>query len=107
MLVNEALQSVRYPSLFGAGDCVSMEQRPVPKNGVYAIRQAPVLWENLKRMNRGASLCSFRPQRKYMAILSTGHKEGLLSYGNLAVHHRLCFHLKHYIDSKFISKYGT
>ncbi|SDJ11459.1 FAD-dependent oxidoreductase [Salimicrobium halophilum] len=107
MLVNDQLQSVSHPSLFGAGDCVSFLKNRVPKNGVYAIRQAPVLWENLKRKCKDEPLSSFRPQRTYMAILSTGQKEGLLSYGGLVLHHRLCFRLKHFIDSRFIKNYET
>ncbi|SIS45863.1 FAD-dependent oxidoreductase [Salimicrobium flavidum] len=105
LLVNDQLRNDEYPFVYGAGDCVSLYNSSIPKNGVFAVRQAPVLWENLKREVMQEDPVSFRPPKTYMAILSTGDREGLLSYGKLILHHHLCFRLKHFIDSKFMEKY--
>ncbi len=39
LLVNAYLQSIAYPEIFGGGDCISFEKRPLDKVG--GIRRAP------------------------------------------------------------------
>ena len=39
--VNEYLQSIRYPFIFGGGDCIHFAKEPLHKVGVYAVRQNP------------------------------------------------------------------
>lgn len=106
LLVNDRLQSVAHPAIFGAGDCVSINRYPaLAKNGVYAVRQGPVLWNNLKNSLSADKLASFSPQKRYVAILSTGGGEALLTYGKLAFHGKLPWKLKMRIDRKFMQKY--
>ncbi|TMW71670.1 FAD-dependent oxidoreductase [Alteribacter natronophilus] len=82
LLVTDSLQSLEDPDIFGAGDCVTLETSPeLPKNGVYAVRQAPVLYDNLVARAAGNTLKSFEAQKRYLAILSTGGQRGLLLYG--------------------------
>jgi NADH dehydrogenase FAD-containing subunit len=38
---------VAYPEIFGGGDCISFEKKPLDKVGVYAVRQNPILYTNL------------------------------------------------------------
>ncbi|MEQ6389943.1 FAD-dependent oxidoreductase [Bacillaceae bacterium S4-13-58] len=105
LVVNDHLQSVSYPFVFGAGDCVSIiKYINLPKNGVYAVRQAPILWENIKNYMVGLPLAVFKPQKKFVAIISTGNKEALFTYGRLSFHSKLAWNLKHYIDQKYINK---
>ncbi|WP_020006673.1 FAD-dependent oxidoreductase [Salinicoccus albus] len=106
LLVNNYLQGEDCPFVFGAGDCVTINKhRSLPKNGVYAVRQAPVLWENIKEYLNGGELNEFIPQKRYVAILSTGNKQALFTYGNFSVHSSLAWKLKHFIDGKFIRKF--
>ncbi|AKG04870.1 hypothetical protein AAV35_008675 [Salimicrobium jeotgali] len=107
LFVDKYLKNPEYPYIYGAGDCVTIEEEEVPKNGVFAIKEAPVLWENLKRHAGNEELLAFRPPKKYMAILSTGNRQGLLTYGNVMIHGKWCFTLKHFIDSRFMKKYNT
>jgi NADH dehydrogenase FAD-containing subunit len=101
MLVNYTLQSATYPFIFGAGDCVSLnEYQALPKNGVYAVRQCPMLWENIKRRINGNSLLSFKPQKKFVSILSTGNKSPLFTYGKVAIKGSWAWRLKNKIDSQ-------
>ena len=37
----------------------------LPKAGVYAVRQGPVLWENVQRELQGSRLVEYRPQRGF------------------------------------------
>jgi pyridine nucleotide-disulfide oxidoreductase family protein len=100
--VNDNLQSVAYENIFGAGDCIALN---LPKAGVYAVREAPILLSNLERYLSGSRLRKYRPQSQYLSILSTGEGEAVLLYRGLSFHGRWCFRLKRYIDSSFVRKY--
>lgn len=106
MLVNEKLQSVRFPEIFGAGDCITIDRYPdLAKNGVYAVRQGPVLWKNLKNSLSNERLLPFAPQKRYVSILSTGGGEAFLSYGTIHFHGAFAWKLKQRIDRKFMKRY--
>ena len=106
LLVNDYLQSVDNPFVFGAGDCVSIKKYSrLSKNGVNAVRQGPILWDNIKSYMNGKELREFKPQKKYVAILSTVKKQALFTYGRFSIHSRLAWRLKHYIDDNFIKKF--
>ncbi|MFD2673264.1 FAD-dependent oxidoreductase [Marinicrinis sediminis] len=112
LLVNEKLQSSTYPNIFGAGDCISLASAPsMPKAGVYAVRQAPVLWSNLmeslKQKTTPSNLTSYEPQSSFLSILSTGGGQGLLLYKGISIHSKWCWKLKRYIDTSFMRKYQT
>lgn len=72
--VNEYLQSVNYPTVFAAGDIAYMEANPRPKAGVYAVRQAPFLFRNLSRKLLNKRLQAYKPQDKFLGLLSLGDK---------------------------------
>lgn len=106
LAVRATLQSTRFPEVFGAGDCVSIDRYPdLAKNGVYAVRQGPVLWENLLNFLDGNPLSAFVPQKRYVAILSTGGGEAFLTYGQWSTHGKIPWKLKQYIDKKFMKSY--
>ncbi|MBS2967442.1 FAD-dependent oxidoreductase [Metabacillus sp. KIGAM252] len=100
-------ERLRYsPSIFAAGDCVSINRYPqLPKNGVYAVRQSTVLWENLKRAAEKRDLVPFRPQKQFLAILSTGGKEGFLTYGRIHYHGKTAWTIKHAIDRRYMNSF--
>ncbi|MGM0898049.1 MAG: FAD-dependent oxidoreductase [Bacillota bacterium] len=106
LAVKDTLQTTRFPEIFGAGDCVSIDRYPeLAKNGVYAVRQGPVLWGNLMNFLIGNQLSPFMPQKRYVAILSTGGGEALLTYGNRSFHGKIPWKLKQHIDKKFMKRY--
>ncbi|WP_347321446.1 FAD-dependent oxidoreductase [Rossellomorea sp. RS05] len=108
MLTNAHLQSISFPSLFAAGDCGTLADFPdFPKNGVTAVRQGPVLWENLNRFLTGRKLLAFQPRSRYLAILSTGNGNGFLLYGSFAVQGRWTRKLKKRLDRSFMKKYSS
>ena len=61
MLVNSHLQSNAYPEMFGGGDCIYFQDQPLDKVGVYAVRQNPVLYNNLLSVLEGEPLQVFSP----------------------------------------------
>ncbi|WP_421379723.1 FAD-dependent oxidoreductase [Bacillus salacetis] len=106
LAVTDTLQSKSHPFIFGAGDCVSLlSYKNLAKNGVFAVRQGPVLWENIKRTLTNSPVIKFTPQKRYLSILSTGEKQALLIYGPLYLHGRLPWRTKNIIDKKFLMKY--
>lgn len=106
LLVNDMLQSVKYPEIFGAGDCIAIDRYPsLPKNGVYAVRQGPILWKNIKKSLSEGRLDVFIPQKRYVSILSTGEGEAFLSYGTRVIHGKIPWKIKRHIDRKFMERF--
>ncbi len=111
-LVDGALRTVRGGAVWGAGDCVTLrDHRWVPKAGVYAVRQGPVLAANLRvavERGPGAPAHAFRryvPQRHYLALLNTADGRALLRWHGLTAHTRWAWWLKDRIDRRFMAKY--
>ena len=106
LLVHETLQSLEDPSIFAVGDCATLPAYPeTPKNGVTAVRQAPLLLQNLIRYVNEEPLRTFRPQRRYLTLLALGHRQATLLYGRFYRTNRLSWYLKQWIDRRFIKKY--
>ena len=105
LLVNAYLQSVAHPEIFGGGDCISFERRPLDKVGVYAVRQNPVLYTNLLATLEGKDLQAFHPQDTYLLIYNLGDGTGIFYRGKRVWKGRLIFHLKDYIDRRFMRKF--
>jgi NADH dehydrogenase FAD-containing subunit len=103
--VNEYLQSVAYPEIFGGGDCVYFENQPLDKVGVYAVRQNPVLLHNLMASLDGTDLEPFEPGPDYLLIFNLGGKKGILRKKKLVFGGRAAFYIKDYIDRKFIRQF--
>ena len=104
--VGDDLRCAEFPEIFAAGDCATLVSYPdLPKAGVYAVRQGPVLAANLRAVARGHRTRRFRPQRDFLALLNTGDGRAILSRGALALRSRLAWRLKDHIDRRFIRFY--
>lgn len=92
------------------GDMVELSKYPdLPKAGVYAIRQAPILFNNLKVMleKRPASqLAAYRPQKTYLQILNSGGKRAIANYGPLAFQGKWAWKLKDKIDRTYMKSHS-
>jgi NADH dehydrogenase FAD-containing subunit len=105
LVVNGFLQSTGRHNVFGAGDCVALQDRQLDKVGVYAVRQAPILFGNLIAFLLGRPLTRFRPQRRYLLILNLGDGTGLATWGNWHWQGRWAFRLKDHLDRSFLARY--
>jgi pyridine nucleotide-disulfide oxidoreductase family protein len=105
IVVNEFLQSVSHPQVFGAGDCVTMENILRPKSGVYAVRAGPPLAENLRRYLAGETLQRYTPQARSLYLISTGSKHAIGSWGNFTWSGDWVWRWKDKIDRQFMRKY--
>lgn len=104
--VDHCLRSVSDPRLFGGGDSISFRGQNLPSLGVFAVRQAPVLFHNLHAALRGEPLRMFNPQRRYLYILNLGDGTGLAIHGSLVWRGRSALMLKHLLDTRFMGRYG-
>lgn len=102
LLVDRCLRSVAHAHVFAVGDCASFGPRALPRVGVYAVRQAPVLRANLGAVLDGRELRPFRPQRRYLLILNLCDGTGLAVRGGLHARGRWVFRLKDRLDRGFL-----
>jgi len=105
MVVNQALQSLSHPNIFGGGDCVRLQGHPLVRVGVYAVRQGPILFQNLMDYLTDGPLHWFRPQQHYLLILNCGDGTGLLAWRGYVFRNRLAFRFKDYLDRRFMARF--
>lgn len=105
LLVNEYLQSTRYPEIFGGGDCIYFRKQPLDKVGVYAVRQNPVLFNNLMASLAGGALSPFDPGGDYLLIFNLGDGTGVLRKKWILFGGRPAFLIKDYIDRRFMKEF--
>ncbi len=106
LLVDDSLRSIADPRVFGAGDCVTLARHPeTPKAGVYAVREAPILWESLLAGIEGGQPPHYEPQAGFLSLLNTGDGKALLRYKGLVAHSRWAWRLKDRIDRRFMMRY--
>ncbi|MCH8543307.1 MAG: selenide, water dikinase SelD [Alcanivorax sp.] len=83
--VGKNLQSLSHAGVFAAGDCAWLEGLQLPRAGVYAVRQAPVLARNLAAFVEGRPCQDYRPQRHVLSLLSAGRPHAIARRGNLSL----------------------
>ncbi|UCH80223.1 MAG: FAD-dependent oxidoreductase [Nitrospiraceae bacterium] len=105
MLVNQYLQSIAHPEIFGGGDCIGLQGQLLEKVGVYAVRENPVLYHNLMACAEGKTLTAFDPGGRYLLIFNLGDGTGIFWRGNWVWNGKLPFHLKDYIDNRFMKRF--
>ncbi len=106
LLLDDSLRSVADSKIFAAGDCGTMVNFPqTPKAGVYAVRQAPILWESLRAALLGGEPPQYRPQVGFLSILNLGDGRALMHWKGLVTAGRAVFRLKDWIDRRFLAKY--
>lgn len=100
--VGDTLQSASDPRVFAVGDCASMIGHELEKAGVYAVRMSRPLTENLRRGIAGVPLVRYRPQRRFLALLSTGDRYAVASRGWLFARGHWVWRWKDRIDRRFM-----
>jgi len=107
--VNKNLQSINDKQIFAVGDIANMLESPRSKAGVYAVRQAPVLFENLKYHLLNTPLKPYIPQDSFFSLLSLGKKKALAARNTITLTHSalqpFMWRVKNSIDQKFMAKF--
>ena len=108
LLVDDSLRSLSDPNVMGVGDCVTLANYPAtPKAGVYAVREAPILWESLLSAMGQGSRPRYQPQGGFLSILNTADGKALLRYKSYITHSLPAWWLKDWIDRRFVAKYHS
>ncbi len=103
--VNKYLQCTEYPEIFGGGDCIYFQDQPLNRVGVYAVRQNPVLVQNLTSQLEGGVLQPFDPGGDYLLIFNMGDGTGIFKKKSVTFGGRFAFMIKDYIDRRFMRKF--
>jgi len=101
--VGDTLQTVTDPQVFAAGDIAAMVNHPLEKAGVFAVRMGAPLAENLRRAVSGRPLLDYRPQRRWLALISTGDRTAVASRGRLGFRGAWVWRWKDWIDRRFMA----
>jgi selenide, water dikinase len=99
------LQVEGHEELFAVGDCASFAASPLPKAGVYAVRQGPPLIANLRARLAGGSPVVYWPQRDFLSLLNLGDGRAVASKWGLSADGEWVFRLKDRIDRKFMERF--
>ncbi len=102
MLVNRYLQSTQHSNIFGGGDCVDVQDMPLDKVGVYAVRQNPILLHNLMTSLTDGELRPFKPRGDYLLIFNLGDGTGIFYKWSFLFGGQLAFIIKDWIDRRFM-----
>lgn len=104
--VDSHLRSVSHAHVFAAGDMATDPLQPRPKAGVYAVRQGPVLADNLLRAASGAPLAAYLAQRGHLSLVSTGGRHAVAVWRGLSWEGDWVWRWKDAIDRRFMHRFA-
>lgn len=104
--VDDCLQVEGHDWLFAAGDCATQVESPSPKAGVFAVRQAPVLAHNLLARLQQKPLKPFKPQTRFLSMLSLGDRVAVADRGRLSISGSWIWRWKDAIDQGFMRRFS-
>ena len=102
--VNSFLQSESAEGVFAAGDCANSG---APKSGAAAVRQAPLLADNIVAYLSSEPLRPWRTRRRLLAILNTADGRAIADWGGFSASGRWTWTWKKYLDEKFMRRFPT
>ena len=91
--------------IFACGDAASFGPRPLPKSGVYAVRQGPPLARNLLAAVHGRARTEWAPQHRTLAIVSAGDKRAIAARGRWSAEGKWVWQWKDFLDRRFMSRF--
>ena len=104
VLTNSFLQLEGYSHLFASGDCAVMESQPRPASGVWAVRSAVPLAQNLEAICNGQNLKRWTPQRQALQLIGTHNNAAWMQRGRARTGpFPLLWTLKQRIDRSFMA----
>ncbi len=82
MPVTPTLQHPDHPRVLGAGDAVRFGPDGLPRLGVHAVRQAPVLLDNLVALHTGGDLRPYEPPSTVLTAVDLGGRDAVVMWGD-------------------------
>jgi selenide, water dikinase len=107
LAVNDFMQSLSHPEVFGAGDCATNLDNPRRKAGVFAVRAGPALAANLHAALAGLPLARHVTRRNFLALVSCGDRYAAGIYGPFFFEGRWVWRWKDRIDRQFLARYAA
>jgi len=108
--VNAKLQVDEFPNIFGAGDCIHFSPSPLPKAGVFAVREGMVLSNNIRKFvtkKSQSTILDYIPQKNFLKLIHLSSTRILASRGNWAIASSLFWIWKKFIDVRFMKRFGS
>ncbi len=103
---HQNLEVTQLPGVFAVGDTGTIVGSSISKAGVYAVRQGPVLNENIRRLiNNRKDLRDYHPQTDFLKLVNLGNDRAIAEFKGRSFVNRLCWKLKDHIDVKFMRMY--
>ena len=107
--VGPTLQVEGHPNVYAVGDCARVldprTKKPIPKAGVYAVREGPVLCANLDARLTGTAQQPYVPQRDFLALLNRGDGTAVGKRAGLTFAGPWVWRLKDRIDRRFMAMF--
>lgn len=105
MPVTSTLQHPEHPRLLGAGDAVRFGPDGLPRLGVYAVRQVPVLLDNLVALHTGAPLRPFEPPAAVLTAIDLGGHDAVVVYRGHVLAGRPAHLCKRLLDEWYLRRH--
>lgn len=105
LAIDDTLRSLNDDSVFAGGDVATQVDNPRPKAGVYAVRQGPVLAQNLRNTLLGKPLIKHIPQSGFLSLLSLGGKAATANWGMFHATGNWVWRWKDRIDREFMGRF--
>ncbi|MGE5638718.1 MAG: FAD-dependent oxidoreductase [Clostridia bacterium] len=106
LLTDRALRSASHPGVFAVGDCATLRDAPLAKSGVHAVRQGPVLENNLRvALGEEGRMKDYTAPARTLMLVSCGEKRALAMWGGARASGRLLWRVKDRIDRRWIARF--
>lgn len=107
LATHNTLRSTSLRPIFAVGDAGTIIDDKTSKAGVYAVRQGPILWDNIKATLSGTRDTKYTPQRSFLKLINTGDGSAIGEWKGFSFAGRWVKALKDRIDGRFMKMYQT
>lgn len=105
LATHNTLRSTSQRPIFAVGDSGTIVDDKTSKAGVYAVRQGPILWANIKATLSGKQYTKYAPQRSFLKLINTGDGSAIGEWKGFSFAGTWAKALKDRIDGRFIKMY--